>query len=455
MQDVNIVADEGSIDPVKYFFIHTMGCQMNAYDSDFMARTLTENGLVPVETPEEADVILVNTCTVREKPAQKAYSYLGRMTRLKKCKKGAVVLGVVGCLAQEKPDELRRRFPNLDIIAGPREVGKISFLLDRAKGGACVVATDPAGPPPAAPVDGSYFKGRITASVSIMEGCNNFCTYCIVPYVRGREISRSPEDILREAETLVDAGVRDITLLGQNVNSYRWEEKGTGKLRFPGLVREIASISGLKRVRFTTSHPKDLSEDLIGCFENLPALAPHIHLPFQAGSDRILRKMGRGYTRNHYLNLVDQLRRTDPEISITSDAMVGFPGETEGDFHMTMDLVERARFDGLFSFKYSDRDGTPAARMKGKVSEEEKSRRLNRLQSVQKEITRSINEAVVGQEMEVLVEGPGKRHGQFTGRTGSNKIVNFVAQNQEPGSLVRVRIRRGYVNSLLGELAGR
>ena len=438
---------------VKYFFIYTMGCQMNSYDSDFMAQVLIEKGLEPVETPEEADVILVNTCTVREKPAQKAFSYLGRMTRIKKRRKGAVILGVIGCLAQEKPDELRRRVPNLDLIAGPREVGKISLLLDRAMGGACVVATDPGGSPPEAPKDGSYFKGKITGSVSIMEGCNNFCTYCIVPYVRGREMSRSPEDIFREAENLISAGVADITLLGQNVNSYRWEGKETGELRFTDLVRKIGTLSGLIRLRFTTSHPKDLSDDLIECFRSLPVLAPHLHLPFQAGSDRILRKMGRGYTRTRYLELVEAIRRADRPISITSDVMVGFPGETDEDFEMTMDLINQVRFDGLFSFKYSDRKGTPAAEMNEKVSEQEKSRRLEKLQSVQKEITRSVNQELVGREMEVLVEGPGKRPGQFTGRTGSNKVVNFAAEELKAGSLVKVLIRRGSVNSLFGELA--
>lgn len=429
-----------------------MGCQMNVYDSDYMAQELVKKGFEPVETPEAADIILVNTCTVREKPAQKAFSSLGRMSEIKKQKKTPVILGVTGCLAQEKPEELKRRFPALDLIAGPREVARISTLLERLKAGSrCIVATDPSGPPPQAPVDGSYFRGRSAGYVSIMEGCNNFCTYCIVPYVRGRELSRSPGDILHEVRNLTEAGVKDITLLGQNVNSYHWVDAGR-TLNFPDLLQEVSKVSGMSRLRFTTSHPKDLSDALLDCFASLQVLAPHIHLPFQAGSNRVLRKMGRGYSREHYMSLIHALRTAQPDIAITSDVMVGFPGESDEDFLETMDLVGRVRFDGLFSFKYSDRDGTPAARMKTKIPEEIKSRRLAELQDLQKEITRSINQSLAGREVEVLVEGSGKRPDQCSGRTGTNKIVNFTAHGVEAGDLVRVVIRRGYLNSLLGEL---
>ncbi len=437
---------------MKTFFIYTMGCQMNDYDSDFMAQTLAGKGMEPVEDPELADLILVNTCTVRAKPAQKAFSYLGRMSRVKKRRQTPVILGVTGCLAQEKHGEVKRRFPEVDIIVGPREIGKLGSILDRAMSGyGCVVAVDPSGRPPPAPDDGSHFIGRVAGSVSVMEGCDNFCTYCVVPYVRGREMSRSPLEIVAEARNLVDAGVVDITLLGQNVNSYRWKGDGAEEARFPDLIGKIASIPGICRVRFTTSHPKDLSENLIRCFGSVDALAPHIHLPFQAGSDSVLKRMGRGYTREHYMALVEKLRLARPGIAVTSDVMVGFPGETARDFEMTMDLVERVRFDSLFSFKYSDRDDTPAARMSGKVSEEEKSRRLKKLQAVQKEITRDINQALAGSEVQVLVEGPGKRPGQCTGRTGTNKVVNIPGSDLKPGSLVKVRVFRGYVNSLLGE----
>ncbi len=427
---------------------------MNVYDSDYMAQELVKNGFEPVEAPEHADIILVNTCTVREKPAQKAFSSLGRMSEIKKRRKTSVILGVTGCLAQEKPDELKRRFPSLDLIVGPREIGRISALLERMKADRrCMVATDPAGPPPPAPADGSYFHGRSAGYVSIMEGCNNFCTYCIVPYVRGRELSRSPENILQEVRNLTEAGVKDVTLLGQNVNSYRWLEP-EHTLNFPDLLREVSKVPGLSRLRFTTSHPKDLSDALVHCFASLQVLAPHVHLPFQAGSNRILRRMGRGYTREHYMSLIKALRSARPDIAVTSDVMVGFPGESDEDFSQTMDVVEQVRFDGLFSFKYSDRDGTPAARMQDKISEELKSRRLAELQNFQKQITRSINQSLAGREFEVLVEGPGKRPGQYSGRTGTNKIVNFAAHGLKPGNLVRVIIRRGYLNSLLGELLG-
>jgi tRNA-2-methylthio-N6-dimethylallyladenosine synthase len=439
---------------VKTFFIYTMGCQMNEYDSDFMAQALVEKGLKPAAVPDEADIILVNTCTVREKPAQKAFSYLGRMSRIKR-RNRAVVLGVTGCLAQEKADDLKHRFPSLDLIVGPRDVGRIAELVELAKtSGSCVMATDPAGAPPPAPEDGSHFKGRVSGFVSIMEGCNNFCTYCIVPYVRGREMSRAPDDILREAENLLGEGITDITLLGQNVNSYKWIEGGSD-LRFAELLREVSSLPGLMRLRFTTSHPKDLSEDLIECFSTMPVLASHIHLPVQAGSNRVLRKMGRGYSREQYMALVATLRRVRPDIAVTSDVMVGFPGETMEDFAMTMDLIENVRFDGLFSFKYSDRDGTPAAGMQGKIPEEEKSRRLAVLQGFQKEITRTANRNLVGREFDVLVEGPGKRPGQYTGRTSSNKVVNFPAEGLRPGTFVQVVIRRGHFNSLLGDLSRR
>jgi len=429
-----------------------MGCQMNVYDSDYMAQELVKMGFEPVEAPKMADIILVNTCTVRKKPAQKAFSSLGRMSRIKKRRKTPVILGVTGCLAQERPGELKRRFPSLDLIAGPREVGRITELLEHVKAGdGCITATDPGGVPPEAPGDGSYFRGKAAGYVSIMEGCNNFCTYCIVPYVRGRELSRSPGDILKEVRNLTEVGIKDITLLGQNVNSYRWIEQGK-TWDFPELLQEVSTVPGLIRLRFTTSHPKDLSGALLDCFRSLQVLAPHIHLPFQAGSDRVLRKMGRGYTREHYMSLIEELRSARAGIAVTSDVMVGFPGESDEDFSETMDLVERMRFDGLFSFKYSDRDGTPAARMQDKISEEVKSRRLAGLQTVQKEITRSINQSLTGREFEVLVEGPGKQAGQYTGRTGTNKIVNFFAQSAEPGSLVRILIRRGHLNSLLGEL---
>ena len=283
-----------------------------------------------------------------------------------------------------------------------------------------------------------------------MEGCNNFCSFCIVPYVRGREVSRSPRDIMKEAEYLVGQGVKEITLLGQNVNSYRWEKREG--LDFPGLLHKMDRIPGLRRIRFTTSHPKDLSDDLIKCFGELEKLCPHIHLPVQSGSNEILKRMNRGYSREKYLNLVKKLRSARPEMAITSDMIVGFPGETGEDFHLTIDLIKKIGFDNTFSFKYSDRKGTRAEKMDGKVPEAEKGARLAELQKLQKQITLEKNKALEGREVEVLVEGKSKKGAQMTGRTGANKIVNFDPDNSRIGLIVNVLIKRALANSLRGEL---
>jgi len=283
-----------------------------------------------------------------------------------------------------------------------------------------------------------------------MEGCNNFCSYCIVPYVRGREISRPPDEILSEAENLLSEGIKEITLLGQNVNSYL--SKGEKEWGFPALLHELSKLNGLLRLRFTTSHPKDLSDDLIHSFHSIKNLCPHIHLPFQAGSNRILKLMRRGYTRERYLELIDKLRSVNPDIAITSDVMVGFPGESDKDFELTLDLIRQVEFDSLFSFKYSDRKGTSAEKMDGKIEEIVKASRLNVLQDLQKKITLRRNKALEGKQLEVLVEGLSKRGGQLTGRTSSHKVVNFNSNNTEIGSLHKVTIKHSFLNSLLGEV---
>ena len=433
----------------KTFFITTMGCQMNEYDSDFLAQSLLHYGLSPVEDPEKADLILINTCTVRAKPEQKAYSLLGRMSAIKS-KKPGTILGVVGCLAQQQGTDLIKRFPQLDLVLGPRQISGIEKILKRMDAvRQKVVATDLESMPSRSSRCNGYFRGKVTAYISIMEGCNNFCSYCIVPFVRGREVSRSPEEILTEAQDLISQGVREITLLGQNVNSYLWEQGQSWN--FPALLRELNKLTGLFRLRFTTSHPKNLSDDLIDCFGELSTLCPHIHLPFQAGADPVLEAMHRGYTRDEYLELTGKLRAARPDIAITSDVMVGFPGESSDDFEKTLDLIETVKFDALFSFKYSDRKGTFAEKMGNKVVETEKASRLSTLQALQKQITRNKNRAFEGQQLEVLVEGHSKRGGQLAGRTGTNRIVNFIGNNNEIGSLVNVRITHGFLNSLRGE----
>jgi tRNA-2-methylthio-N6-dimethylallyladenosine synthase len=423
---------------------------MNEYDSDRVSQVLLRAGYVRTEEYEKADLVLVNTCAVRAKAEQKAYSLLGRLQREKK-KRPDLGLVLMGCMARQEGGALLKRFPGLDLVLGPREIGGIGSYVEAVhQGRRGIVAIRDEVPPPCLLNTPNYFKGRVTAYLSIMEGCNNFCTYCVVPYVRGREVSRPFRDILEEARHLVDEGVREITLLGQNVNSYC--DRASGEIRFSTLLRALSEVRGLWRIRFTTSHPKDLSEDLIRCFGELSNLCPHIHLPFQSGSNRVLRRMGRGYTREKYIEKVTRLREVCPEISVTSDVMVGFPGETEEDFLMTLDLIRRIQFDNLYSFKYSDRKGVRSAAMQGKIDEKEKSLRLSRLQKLQKQITLQKNKAIEGREEEVLVEGPSKKGNQQTGRTPSNRVVNFNSNINHLGHIVNVLIKKSTANSLWGEL---
>jgi tRNA-2-methylthio-N6-dimethylallyladenosine synthase len=428
-----------------------MGCQMNEYDSDFLAQSLINYGLSPVDDPKIADVILINTCTVRAKPEQKAFSQLGRMSAIKRRKPGTI-LGVVGCLAQQHGANLIRRFPELDLVLGPRQLCRIKEFMGRIDANReQVIATDLEFIQYRPISCRNYFTGKVKGYVSIMEGCNNFCSYCVVPFVRGREVSRDPREVLSEAENLVSQGVKELTLLGQNVNSYQWKKAGNWNFSF--LIREVSKLHGLLRLRFTTSHPKDLSGELIQCFSELSTLCPHIHLPFQAGSNSVLNGMKRGYTRESYLELIEKLRTVRPDIAITSDVMVGFPGESQDDFEMTLDLIRKAQFDAIFSFKYSDRGGTFAEKMDGKINEADKTSRLSALQALQKRITLKKNKALEGHQFKVLVEGPSKKGGQLTGRTETNKIVNFIADNNYIGKLVEVRVTHAFLNSLRGQLA--
>jgi tRNA-2-methylthio-N6-dimethylallyladenosine synthase len=428
-----------------------MGCQMNEYDSDYLAQVLVNSNFLPTDNPNNADLILINTCTVRAKAEQKAFSLLGRMISLKR-RNPDLIVGIAGCIAQQEGANLIHRFPELDLVLGTREIGRIEELLERlVSKREKIVATDiDLGPPSPLGNDG-YFRGRVKSYISIMEGCDNFCSYCIVPYVRGREVSRPPDEILGETEHLISQGVKEVTLLGQNVNSYLWGKKDV--FSFPSLLREMSKLRGLARIRFTTSHPKDLSDDLIHCFGELENLCPHIHLPLQAGSNKILHLMNRGYTREKYLELAEKLRKTRPNMAISSDVMVGFPRESDEDFQLTLDLIREIEFDSLYSFKYSDRKGTLAEKMDGKISEAEKSSRLTALQELQKAITLKKNKRLEGREVEILVEGESKKGGQLTGRTPTNKIVNFSNNNSIIGEIVKVTIKRAFVNSLYGYLS--
>lgn len=435
---------------VRRLFIRTFGCQMNRYDSERLVEILGEEDFQPVDDYRQADFIFINTCTVRDKAEQKAFSYLGRLKQLKRSQPGLVV-ALGGCVAQQYGEDLLRRLPHLDLVVGTHGVSRVPAMLARYETTGERQAF----------VDFSYDFGdesdgrsqlcrpEVSAYVTIMRGCDNFCTYCIVPMVRGGERSRPSDEIVREVASLVECGVREVTLLGQNVNSY-----GQGvaeELDFAGLLRRVAQVEGLLRIRFTTSHPKDLSLSLMQCFADIEPLCPHIHLPVQSGSDRILKRMKRGYTREHYLRLVKELKAIREDVAVSSDMIVGFPGENEEDFQGSLSLLEEVRFDALFSFKYSDRPQTAASRLDGKVEEKVKLQRLQTLQSLQERITFEKNEVQVGQTTRVLVEGPSQVGGsQLSGRTPQNRVVNFQGTPELVGEEIPVLISAGHAHSLEG-----
>ncbi|NWG03763.1 MAG: tRNA (N6-isopentenyl adenosine(37)-C2)-methylthiotransferase MiaB [Syntrophaceae bacterium] len=434
----------------KHVYIETYGCQMNEHDTERILHLLEGAHYLETKNAKEADLILINTCSVREKPEHKVYSALGRYRWLKE-KRGALI-GVAGCVAQQEGPKLLDRIPYLDLVIGTHAIPKIPQLLKQIeeKGGrVCETRFDQNGQYLKAVLPKKPFR-QVKSFVTIMQGCDHFCSFCIVPYVRGREKSRSSKEIFEEVQQLAERGIKEICLLGQNVNSYR---KGSGEeIHFPELLERIHPIEGIERIRFTTSHPKDLSEELIQSFSKLEKLCEHIHLPFQSGSNKVLKAMHRGYTKESYLEKIDHLKKTCPSISITADVMVGFPGEGEEDFRETLDLMEKVQFDDLFSFKYSPRKGTQAAQFKDQVEEKVKQERLSLLQETQKEITLRKNRKLEGQVEEVLVEGRSKQHHQeVMGRTRSNKIVNFEGDLRLIGKLVHVRIIQGYAHSLRGE----
>jgi tRNA-2-methylthio-N6-dimethylallyladenosine synthase len=426
---------------------------MNRYDSERLAELLREEGYEPVAEERQADLVVINTCSVRDKAEQKAFSYLGRLKAVKR-RRPEVVIAIAGCVAQQNGARLLERVPHLDLVVGTHGLARVPRML---------VALAETGQPQCF-VDFTYDFGdrpdgarkpqspAVSAYVTIMRGCDNHCTYCIVPQVRGRECSRPVREIVGEVESLVASGVKEVVLLGQNVNSYG---KGLpGSADFAALLHEVANVPGVMRIRFTTSHPKDLSPALMGCFAEIEQLCPHIHLPVQSGSDRILARMRRGYTREHFLRLVEELRRVRSDVAISSDVIVGFPGETEADFRDTMALLEAVRFDALFSFMYSDRPDTPARRLRGKVPHEVKLQRLQSLQCLQERITMGRNEAHVGTITPVLVEGPSKAgEGQLSGRSPQNRVVNFSGQPDLLGREVPVLISTACPHSLQGVVA--
>jgi len=425
---------------------------MNVHDSEQMVELLRGYGYQPTREPKSADLIIVNTCSIREKADQKAYSLLGRYRGLKR-KRPGLILGVSGCLAQQLGSEFFKKIPHLDFVLGTHNIHRLPSVIESVeRTGSPVVETAFHETVPSAGIVTIPEKGTVTAFVTIMQGCNNFCAFCVVPYLRGVEESRRFGDIVSEIRLLAASGAKEVTLLGQNVNSYG-KTLGNGH-NFALLLRAIGEVDGIERIRFTTSHPRDLSEDVIRCFAEVEKVCEHIHLPVQSGSDRILKRMNRYYTREDYLAKVERLREACPDISITSDTIVGFPGETEADFRATLDLMEKVRFDGLFSFKYSERPGTTASQLDGKVPMEEKSCRLRELQALQDRHTLQKNLACIGRTEAVLVEGYSKQNRrEFTGRTRTNRIVNFGSRENCLGRTVTVHISAAYQHSLRGELA--
>ena len=435
----------------KRVYIKTFGCQMNEHDSERMLALLRGCGYQETGQPEEADVILVNTCTVREKPEQKAYSLIGRFQQLKE-NNPAVIVGIAGCVAEQGGEHLLTRIPFLDFVLGPGKIHRLPEILqamEEGQRGLCVIGFEN-GTPVKLPLPQSR---QLSAYVTIMQGCDNFCSYCIVPSVRGRERSRPSNDILAEIAALIRTGTKEVTLLGQNVNSYA--KNNPHELTFPQLLAKINEIPGLERIRFTTSHPQDLTEETIEAFGTVEHLCEHLHLPFQAGSDTVLARMNRGHTREEYLVQVKRLREVTPQISITADVMVGFPGEQEADFDQTLELMQAVEFDGLFSFKYSSRQGTRAAAWPDDCPPVVKQRRLERLQELQRGITLRKNKALEGTITEVLVEGRSRNSpDHMTGRTRCNRIVNFPGSPELIGALVNVKITEGLQNSLRGVRCG-
>ncbi|OWT61856.1 tRNA (N6-isopentenyl adenosine(37)-C2)-methylthiotransferase MiaB [Candidimonas nitroreducens] len=441
----------------RKLFIRTFGCQMNEYDSEKMADVLREaQGLELTQNPEEADVILFNTCSIREKAQEKVFSDLGRVRHLKDSKPG-LVIGVGGCVASQEGAEIVRRAPYVDVVFGPQTLHRLPELIARRKESG-VSQVDISFPEiekfdalPPARVDGP------TAFVSIMEGCSKYCSFCVVPYTRGAEISRPFDDVLVEIADLADQGVREVTLLGQNVNAYRGAMGDTDEIAdFAMLLEYVHEIPGIERIRYTTSHPKEMTSRLIEAHGKLPKLVPFLHLPVQAGSDRVLAAMKRGYTTLEFKSIVRRLRAARPGLSLSSDFIVGFPGETEADFAQTLRLIEDVGFDQSFSFVYSRRPGTPAADLEDDTSKEEKLARLHRLQALINEQASAIGAAMVGSVQRVLVEGHSRRDpGELMGRTENNRIINFPGQPRLIGSMADVRVLRALTNTLKGEIAVR
>ncbi len=440
-----------SVSMDKKVFLETFGCQMNESDSSRLLAFLSRSGYERAGDYRDADLIILNTCSVRDKAEQKVYSALGRFRHLKE-ERPDLVIALMGCVAQQEGERLLGRIPYLDLVIGTANIHRIGALLqDLAEKNKRLAATSLNGIIEAKEYS-AFGANDVRAFVSIMRGCDNYCSYCIVPYTRGPEVSRSAEGrrgILEEVRRLADSGTREVTLLGQNVNSYM---DGEGGVSFAKLLRMVARIDGIRRVRFVTSHPRDLSEELIALFGEEEKLCQHLHLPVQSGSDRVLKAMKRGYTADEYLEKARRLQALYPDMALTTDIIVGFPGEEDSDFRATMDLIKALRFDNIFSFKYSPRPGTLAAGYGGQVLEVDKKARLAILQETQRGITMERGRDLVGTIQGVLVEGPSRLdESELTGRTTTNRVVNFPAAEGAAGDIINVLITGAYQHSLRAE----
>ncbi len=440
---------------MKKLYIQTYGCQMNQYDSERIAQVMARMDYLQTERIETADLILLNTCSVRDKAEQKVYSALGRWKELKEQREG-VIIGVGGCVAQQEGENLLKRAPHLDLVFGTHNIYKLPQMVERVQAlrGQPVETDFYRDPSYMEDPDGrTKFQGS-RAFVTIMQGCNKVCSFCIVPHVRGREVSRPSAKIISEVESLVRRGVKEVMLLGQNVNSYG--KTSEGEISFAELLHRVNAVEGLQRIRFTTSHPQDLSPELIEAFATLEKLCEHLHLPVQSGSDSVLARMRRGYNRKEYLHRLRLLKDRCPQVALSTDIIVGFPGETDEEFESTLELLRQVSYDEIFSFNYSPRPQTVSAKLyNDDVPEEVKKERLKRVQSLQQAISLRKNRQKIGDVEKILVEGISKlKNGQIMGRTRANRIVNVAGPHTLVGSVVPVRITGATANSLLGELLG-
>jgi tRNA-2-methylthio-N6-dimethylallyladenosine synthase len=441
---------------MKKLYIQTYGCQMNQYDSERIAQIMGRANYTLTEVAANADLILLNTCSVRDKAEQKVYSALGSWREIKQ-QNSTVIIGVGGCVAQQEGERLLKRVPHLDLVFGTHNIHKLPEMIEQVQSAHArpVEIAFYRDPSYMEDSDGRTHVQGARAFVTIMQGCNKVCSFCIVPHVRGREVSRPSKNIVDEIESLARQGVKEVMLLGQNVNSYG--KTSSGEIHFAKLLHRVAAIEGLSRIRFTTSHPQDLSAELIEAYATLEKLCEHLHLPVQSGSDSVLLRMRRGYTCREYLDRIDRLRQRCPQVALSTDIIVGFPGETDGDFERTLELLSQVEYDEIYSFTYSPRTQTVSAKLyKDDVLEEKKKERLKQVQGVQQEISLRKNKDKIGRIEEVLIDGYSRLNkGQVMGRTRTNRIVNLMGRGDLIGQTVNARIIAATVNSLVGELTVR